>query len=99
MLIILSVSRLSKLIEGIQVAGHSQVKPDSFKVNAIFAVFIAKTLTYFLFSIFVIVANYVHNANDGDYNFPLCEIADIDYVLVWLADLSAICVSCFFAIS
>ena len=98
MLIVLSVSRLSKQIEGIQVAGHSQVKPDRFKVNSIFAVFIAKTLTYFLFSIFVLVANYVDNANDGDYDLLFCEISDILYVLVCLADASAICVACFFAI-
>ena len=82
MLIVLSVSRLSKQIEGIQVAGHSQVKPDRFKVNAIFAAFIAKTLTYFLFSIFVLVANFVDYAYDGDYVLPFCEIADIDYYVL-----------------
>ena len=75
MLIVLSVSRLNKLIKGIQVADHNQVKPDRFKVNAIITVYMAKFETYFLFSILTCLAVLVNDTNDGCLVLPFAEFA------------------------
>ena len=61
-LIVWSVSRLSKLIEDIQVAWHSKVKPDRTKVNAIIAVYTAKFVTYLLCSVLIVVAGLVNES-------------------------------------
>ena len=96
-LIVLSVSRLSKLIEGIQVAWYSKVKPDRFKVNAIIAVYMAKFVTYLLCSVLIVVSILVNNSNNG-HGCLVWPFADFSYAIVWLADLCTICVSGFFTV-
>ena len=76
-----SVARLSKLIQSIQVGGQSDIRPNRCTIYALITVYMAKFMTYSLFSILSVayivtgVCTYV-------------PIAKADYVLVWISDFS-----------